>query len=330
MSARIVSAPARVAAFGAFAPARILTNADFEAMLDTNDEWIVQRTGIKTRHVVSEGEHASHLAIGAVEDLIAHYPGADIASVDYVIVSSTTSDYVYPSVAAMLQTHYGMTLRTGAVDITATCAGFCYAINLACGLVASGQAERVLAIAAEALTRSADYTDRSTCVLFGDGAGAALIERSDTPGISGMSSGADGSAGKFLYRTNLRFDIDGVVDESKLLRQNGRNVFRWVIENIPGEVHRILNRAGMTLDDIDWFVPHSANLRMIEALTKNLGIPMEKTLLSIVEFGNTSSASIPLALVPAIRDGRVKRGDKILTIGFGGGLVSAGCVITLD
>lgn len=330
MSGRTVAAPARVAALGAYAPQRILSNADFEQMLDTNDEWIVQRTGIKTRHVVSDGEHASHLAIGAIDDLIAHHPNADVVGADFVIVSSTTSDYVYPSLAAMVQTKYGMSLRTGAVDIAATCAGFCYAINLACGLIASGQAERVLAIAAEALTRSADYTDRSTCVLFGDGAGAALIERSEQPGILGMASGADGSAGKYLYRTNLRYDIDGIVDESRLLRQNGRNVFRWVIENIPNEVHRILDRSGMTLDEIDWFVPHSANLRMIETLNKYLDFPMEKTLLSIVEFGNTSSASIPLALVPAIRDGRVKRGDKVLVIGFGGGLVNAGCVIIID
>jgi 3-oxoacyl-[acyl-carrier-protein] synthase III len=326
MSARLVSAPARIGAVGMYAPQRVLTNADFERMFDTSDEWIVQRTGIRTRHVVSEGEYTSHLAIGAIDDMLAHHPNVRLGDVDYLIVNSSTPDYAYPSVAAMLQLHYELPTTVGALDIATACAGFAYGINLACGLIASGECDRVLVVAADALTRSVDYTDRATAVLFGDGAGVALIERSE-PQIFGMSHGSDGSGGRFLYRTGVRSEINGQIDESRLLRQNGREVYRWVIEAIPAEIERVLARANLTLEQIDWFVPHSANLRMIEALDKRIGFPIERTLISMVDYGNTSAVTIPLALVPALRDGRVKKGDRVLIMGFGGGLVTSGCVI---
>jgi 3-oxoacyl-[acyl-carrier-protein] synthase-3 len=326
MDTATVSAPARIAAFGMSAPDRVLSNADFEKMVDTSDEWIVQRTGIHERRAVNDDEYSSHLAIRAVEDLLASSPSISLDSIDYIIAASTTPDYVYPSLSAMLQAHYGLRLSVGAIDISAACAGFAYGINLACGLIASGQCNRVLVVASEALTRTIDYTDRATSILFGDGAGAAVVERSGQPSIFGMDAGADGTAGAFLYRTNVRVDINGTIDPSRLLRQNGREVYRWVLANVPNAIARILDRSGLTMDDIDWFVPHSANERMIEALNKRLGFPMERTLLSIGYYGNTSAASIPLALVPALRDGRVKSGDKLLLIGFGGGLVNAGCV----
>ncbi len=324
-----MSAPARIGAVGMYVPQRVLANADFEKMFDTSDEWIVQRTGIRTRHVVSEGEYTSHLAIGAIDDLLAHNSNVRLGDVDYLIVNTTTPDYSYPSVSALLQTHYGLPKTVGALDIATACAGFAYGINLACGLIASGECDRVLTIAADALTRSVDYTDRATAVLFGDGAGVALIERSAQPQIFGMSHGSDGSGGRFLYRTGLRSEINGQIDESRLLRQNGREVYRWVVETIPAEIERILARAQLTLDQIDWFVPHSANLRMIEALDKRIGFPIERTLISMVEYGNTSAVTIPLALVPAMRDGRVQPGQRILIMGFGGGLVSSGCVVVI-
>ncbi len=323
----LVSAPARIAAVGAYAPERILTNADFVSMVDTTEEWIRQRTGIVRRHVVSEGQYASHMAIGAVNDLLAHAPGLDLQTIDYVIVGSTTADYAYPNLSTMMQQHFGLRTTTGALDINVACAAFAYGLNLACGLIGTGQIRRALVIVADALTRSVDYTDRSTCVLFGDGGGAALVEYSERPAIFGMDAGADGNGGKFLYRTAVRTDINGIVDETRLLRQEGQSVYRWVMENMPRYVARILERAGMTLDQIDWFVPHSANLRMIESLTKRVGFPMERTLLSVEEYGNTSAVSIPLALVPAVRDGRVKPGDRLLIVGFGGGLVTAGNVV---
>jgi len=309
-----------------YVPQRVLTNADFEKMFETSDEWIVQRTGIRVRHVVSEGEYSSHLAIGAIDDLLTHHPQVTLREVDYLIVASTTPDYAYPSLSAMLQAHYDLPKTVGALDIVTACAGFAYAINLACGLIASGECDRVLAIAADALTRSVDYTDRSTAVLFGDGAGVALIERAQPPQIFGMSHGSDGTGGRFLFRTGVRSEINGELDASQQLRQNGREVYRWVLENIPADIERILKRSGLTLDQIDWFVPHSANERMIEALCKRVGFPIEKTLLSVTEYGNTSAVSIPLALIPALRDGRVKPGDRVLIMGFGGGLVSSGCV----
>jgi 3-oxoacyl-[acyl-carrier-protein] synthase-3 len=324
-----IEGPARLSAYGIYAPKRILTNDELSEMVDTSDEWIVQRTGIRTRHVVSDGEYASHMAIGAVDDLLKHNPEIDLASIDYILAASSTSDYVYPSLSAMLQAHYELPNTIGAVDIATACAGFAYNMNLAVGLIASYQANRVLIVAADALTRKIDYTDRATCVLFGDGGAAAIVDRSDVPHIFGMDALADGTAGRFLYRTAVRSEINGKEDPSALLRQDGRDVYRWVMENMPKAVQRVLDRAGMTMQDIDWFAPHSANLRMIEALDKRLDFPLERTLVSVTEYGNTSAVSIPLALVPAMREGRVKPGDKVLVMGFGGGLVGAGSVLVV-
>ena len=311
-----------------YAPERVITNEDLATMVETSDEWIVQRTGIKTRRRVAENEYASDLAMHAVHDMLRAHPDVDARSIDFIIVSSTTPDYVYPSIAALVQDRMGIPTSCGAIDISAACAGFCAAMNLGAALIASDQARNVLLIATEALTRSVDYTDRSTCVLFGDGAAAMLLVRDERSALAGMDSGSDGSAGPSLYRTATRRDIAGIVDESGLLRQVGRDVYRWVLENIPLAVDRILDRAGMSLDEIDWFIPHSANMRMIEALCKRVDFPLDRTLTSMVEYGNTSAVSIPLALIPAVRSGTIKSGDRILMIGFGGGLVSAGAVLT--
>jgi 3-oxoacyl-[acyl-carrier-protein] synthase III len=322
-------APVRVAAIGMYVPERIVTNQDLAHIVETSDEWIVQRTGIKTRRRVAENEFASDLAILAVRDLLESNPQIDAANIDYILVSSTTPDYVYPSISALVQDRLGIPKSCGALDVSAACAGFCAVLNVAAALIAAEQARNVLIVATEALTRSVDYTDRSTCVLFGDGAAAMLIVRDEAAcALSGMDSGSDGSAGPSLYRTATRSDIGGVRDDSGLLRQVGRDVYRWVLENIPVAIDRILDRAALSLDQIDWFVPHSANLRMIEALCKRIDFPLERTLMSIVEYGNTSAVSIPLALIPAIRSGTVKTGDRILMVGFGGGLVSAGAVLT--
>lgn len=321
-------APVRAAAVGMYVPDRVISNEDLAGVVETSDEWIVQRTGIRTRRRVAENQYASDLAFAAVEDLLRAHPDVDVRGIDYVLVSSTTPDYVYPSISALLQNRFGIPTSAGALDVSAACAGFCAIMNLGAALIASNQARTVLLVATEALTRSIDYTDRSTCVLFGDGAGAMLLVRDQRCLLAGMDSGSDGSAGPALYRTAMRGEIGGVRDESGLLRQVGRDVYRWVLENIPLAVDRIMDRAAMTLSEVDWFIPHSANMRMIEALCKRINVPLERTLTSIVEYGNTSAVSIPLALIPAVRDGTIKSGDRILMIGFGGGLVSAGGVLT--
>ena len=321
-------APVRAAALGMYVPERVITNEDLAQIVDTSDEWIVQRTGIQTRRRVAENEFASDLAVNAVRDLLERHPDVDARSIDYIIVSSTTPDYVYPSIAALVQDRIGIPTSCGAIDISAACAGFCAGLNLSAALIASDQARSVLLVATEALTRSVDFTDRATCILFGDGAAAMLVVRDERSALAGMASGSDGSAGPALYRTAMRPEIDGVRDESGLLRQVGRDVYRWVLENIPPEIDRILDRAGMSLDEIDWFIPHSANMRMVEALCKRIDFPLERTLTSMVEYGNTSAVSIPLALIPAVRNGTIKSGDRMLIVGVGGGLVSAGAVLT--
>lgn len=323
-----VAAPVRISAYGMYVPHQVLSNDDLSRLVETSDEWIVQRTGIHERRRVAAHEYTSDMCFAAVQDLLRAFPSADASAIEYVIVATTTPDYVYPSVAAMLQDRLNIPKSAGAVDISAACAGFCSALNLGAAMIASGQARKVLVVAGEALTRAVDYTDRTTCVLFGDGAAAMLLEYDERSTLSGMSSGSDGSAGPFLYRTSTRGDIDGASDGSGLLRQQGRDVYRWVLENIPASIERILARAGMQLSEIDWFIPHSANMRMIEALCKRIDFPRERTLTSLEYYGNTSAVSIPLALIPAVRDGTVKPGDRILLIGFGGGLVSAGAVLT--
>jgi 3-oxoacyl-[acyl-carrier-protein] synthase-3 len=323
-----ITAPVRVSAYGMYVPSDVLTNADFEKLVETSDEWIVQRTGIRERRRVAEHEYTSDMCIAAVEDLLRGFPNVDLRNIEYVLVATTTPDYIYPSVAALVQDRMGIPKSAGALDISAACAGFCSALNLAAALIGSGQTRNALIITGEALTRCVDYTDRATCVLFGDGAAAMLVEYDEAFSLAGMDSGSDGSAGGVLYRTATRGDIDGVCDQSGLLRQQGRDVYRWVLENIPVSVNRILDRAGMKLADIDWFIPHSANMRMIEALCKRIDFPRERTLTSLEYYGNTSAVSIPLALIPAVRDGVVKHGDRILLVGFGGGLVSAGAVLT--
>jgi 3-oxoacyl-[acyl-carrier-protein] synthase-3 len=312
---------ARIAALATYAPERRLTNDDLQLLVDTSDEWIVKRTGIHERRIAADAEYTSDLALAAVRKLVEQTGPLD--EVDLVIAATSTGDYVFPSLAAQIQDAAGLT--AGAFDIGAACAGFVHALNLATTLVAAKQARAILVIGAETMSKSIDYTDRATCVLFGDGAGAALVVPGDTTSyVEATSFGSDGASGKHLYRTATRRDINGVVDETGLLRQAGSEVYKWAVRRIPVAIDALLASAGKTAADVDWFVPHSANLRIIEAICKTTGIPLERTLSSIAMYGNTSAASIPLALEPAVADGRVQRGDRVLTIGFGGGLVYAG------
>jgi len=310
---RTVRSTLRIAALGTYLPERRLTNADFARMVDTSDEWIVARTGIRERRMTREDEFTSDMCLAAVQDLQRN--GGSLDEVDYVIACTITPDYAFPSVATQIQERLGLR-KVGAIDLGAACAGFVYALDLADALTSTGRARSVLVVAGETLTKITDYTDRTTCILFGDGAGAALVTQD-----------ADGASGKELYATALRTEIDGVVDTGRKLRQNGRAVYEWAVTHVSAGVAELLAQAGLQPSDVDWFVPHSANGRMIESICKRTGIPFERTLTSYEWCGNTSSASIPLALAPALADGRIRRGDRVLLYGFGGGLVESALLL---
>jgi 3-oxoacyl-[acyl-carrier-protein] synthase-3 len=316
---------ARVADIATYVPEGRLTNADLAKMIETSDEWIVQRTGIHERSIANGDQFASDLCLEAVHRLRERAGSLD--RVDMVVAATSTADYVFPSLAAQIQHGAGLA-HAGAFDLGAACAGFPYAINVASALVASGQAREVLVVGGEVMTKALDYTDRSTCILFGDGAGAALVVPADERSyIERTTYGCDGEGGKYLYRTSIRHDIAGREDDTGLLRQSGSDVYKWAVRRISESILEMLAAAGLGPADIDWFIPHSANLRIVEALCARTGIARERTLTSIEAYGNTSTASIPLALMPALDDGRVKRGDRILMYGFGGGLVHAGTLL---
>lgn len=317
---------ARLTAIGMAVPEKKIDNHFFESIIETTDEWIVSRTGIRTRYHTGPEEFTSDLCVRAVQDLAAKYNVA-LDDVDMIFVATTSPDQPMPSMACRVQ--YRLNLqRAGALDIYAACAGFSYGVVMAKGLVASGLHRKILVIGAETLSKVTDFTDRTSCMLFGDGAGAVLVEAGTTGGIGACVTGASGEGGIDLYISGFAKTIDG--QELKMNRcivQNGRKVFKWAVTKMSEQMKVLAEKNGLTLDQIDWFVPHSANLRIIEAISNETGFPLEKTLESIVDFGNTSSASIPIALYNGIQSGKVKRGDRIMILGFGGGLAYAGTVI---
>ncbi|OUM94758.1 MAG: 3-oxoacyl-ACP synthase [Thermobacillus sp. ZCTH02-B1] len=320
---------AAVTAIGTHVPGRVLTNADLERMVDTSDEWIVRRTGIRERRIAAEGEYASHLAAAAVRDLAARW-NKTVDDVDCILTATSTPDAVFPGVSALVQAELGIR-AAAAVDLSAACAGFVAGLQMAGGLIGSGLYRKVLVIAADTLSRVTDYTDRTTCILFGDGAGAALVEAlpdGEPPSFLAGGASTDGRNGCHVLLPALAPEIRGTaVKPGGKLVQNGPEVYRWAVENVTEAVRTTLDLCGMTPDDLDWFVPHSANLRMIAAICERAGIPFERTLTSVERFGNTSAATIPLALNLAVRDGRLKRGDAVLLHGFGGGLTQAGLLL---
>lgn len=319
---------ARITAIGTYVPERVLTNADLEKMVETSNEWILQRTGIHERRIAKENQFTSHLAIAAVEDMAEAYRKS-LEDVDMILVATTTPDYPFPSVASQIQAHFGIG-QAGALDLEATCAGFTYALHMANALVSSGLHRKVLVVAAETLSKVTDYTDRTTCILFGDGAGAVLVERDEAhPSFRAAYLGAKGEGGIHVYRSGLSREMAGrELSGDGCIVQNGREVYKWVATTVPKGMQEVVSRGNTALQDVDWFIPHSANLRMIESVCEKSGFPLEKTLYSLEYYGNTSSASIPLALAKGIREGAVKEGDTLLLYGFGGGLVHAGMLLT--
>jgi len=322
-----VQSKARITAIGTYVPEKKLTNDDLEKLVETSDAWIVQRTGIKERRITSENEFASTLAFKAIENLVEQYQ-KDLSDVDLILVATTTPDYVFPSVACQIQEHFNIK-QVGALDLHAACAGFTYGLHVANGLITSGLHRKILFITTEVLSKVTDYTDRTTCILFGDGAAAVLIEKDEEmPSFIASHMETNGSGGKHLYLTNLSTTMhSSSLSTSGKLVQNGREVYKWATRTLPKGIEELLKQASMPLGEIDWFVPHSANLRMIESICEKSGISLERTLTSVEYMGNTSSVSIPLALQIGINEGKLKNGDTLLIYGFGGGLTHAGHII---
>lgn len=318
----------KIVGLGAYVPERRVLNSDFEKILDTNDEWIVQRTGIRERRFVAEDQYASELAIRAVENLFDHNPQAATVKIDMIVVTTFTPDYHTPTVSALVQKHFGF-LDCGVIDLSAGCTGFMYGLTVADALITSGHSRSVLVIATEALSKMLDLSDRNTAILFGDGAAAGLLERTDGEGsfIASYFS-TDGDKGVNITAGNLAFELDGVTlkEESKI-EQNGHNVYRYVNQQVPKGIEVLMEKATLSFDEIDWFVPHSANMRMVESLCHKMHFPLEKTLTSLEYYGNTSSSSIPLALWEAWKNPDFKKEGIYLLYGFGGGLTHGGVII---
>ncbi|MDP1417619.1 ketoacyl-ACP synthase III [Peribacillus simplex] len=318
---------ARITAIGSYVPEKRLTNKDLEKMVETNDEWIVKRTGIKERRIAHEEEFTSDIGYKAVKDLMERYDKS-VEDVDMIIVCTFTPDFNTPSVASLVQAKLGIK-NTGAIDLNAACAGFTYGLHVANGLVTSGLNKKVLVIGADTLSKLMDYEDRATCILFGDGGGAVLVEYDEKqPSFISSHLYSEGEGGKHLYSTNLSTRINGEdLNNSGNLVQNGREVYKWAVTTVPKGMQTVMKNAEYQLNDVDWFVPHSANLRMIESICDRSGFPIERTLYSLVEYGNTSSATIPLSLEIGLKEGKLSGGEKVLLYGFGGGLAQAGLLI---
>lgn len=318
---------AKITAQGVYVPQKIMTNQDFEKLVETSDEWIQQRTGIIERRITAQDEYTSDISYQAVVDLQQKY-NVDVSDVDMIINATLTPDYKTPSVASYVQARLGIK-NAGALDINAACAGFAYGLNLANGLITSGQNKKILVIGAETLSKITDYEDRSTCILFGDGAGAFLVEYSETDAsFIASSSGSDGDKGHHLYCSELSQEMFGEqLENAGNIVQNGRGVYKWAVGNVPNIINETLDKSDFDLEDIDWFVPHSANARMIESICDKANIAREKALMSLAYYGNTSSATIPLAIDLAMEHNKIKKGDNLLLVGFGGGLAYASTLI---
>jgi len=310
-----VSLYARIAGIGSFLPERVLTNQDIEAIVDTSDVWIRERTGIHKRHLVTEGERCSRLAEiasrRALEDA-----GIDPAALDLIVVATTTPDQVFPGSACMLQQRLG--IHGGwAFDLQAGCTGFVYALGVADQFIRTGSIRRALIVGAEILSYLVNWQDRDTAVLFGDGAGAVVVEASQEPGILSSHFHADGSYADIL---RVSGGVGGDPAEDSYLEMKGAELFKVAVTALSSVVEETLTANGMQKSDIDWLVPHQANFRIIQAVARKLGLPLDRVIVTVDEHANTSAASIPLAFDVAVRDGRIRRGETVLMEAFGGGI----------
>jgi 3-oxoacyl-[acyl-carrier-protein] synthase-3 len=307
----------RIVGTGKYLPERILTNADLEKMVETTDEWIRSRTGIEHRHIAADDEATSDLAakagLAALENA-----GLVPNDIDLIIVGTTTPDLIFPNVACLVQEKLKIK-SCPAFSLEAACSGFLYSLVVADQFIRLGAARRALVIGAETMSRIIDWTDRETCVLFGDGAGAVILEAADTAGIIYSTLGADGRYRDLLYASSGISTRHREKGDVAALRMKGNEVFKVAVKTLENLVDDVIEKNGLEKGQIDWLIPHQANIRIISATAKRLALPMERVILTVREHGNTSAASVPMALDTAIRDGRVKRGDLLLLEAFGGG-----------
>jgi 3-oxoacyl-[acyl-carrier-protein] synthase-3 len=304
----------RIVSTGKYLPARILTNADLEKMVETTDEWIRTRTGIEQRHIAADDEATSDLAYHAGR-IAMQDAGLKPSDIDMVLVGTTTPDLIFPNVGCLVQEKLGIA-GCPAFSLEAACSGFVYGLVVADQFIRGGQVKRALVIGAETMSRIIDWKDRETCVLFGDGAGAVILEAADEPGIIYSTLGADGRYRELLYASS---GVSLRQREGAALRMKGNEVFKVAVKTLENLVDDVVEKNHLEKGQIDWLIPHQANIRIISATAKRLRMPMDRVILTVREHGNTSAASVPMALDTAVRDGRIKRGDLLLLEAFGGG-----------
>lgn len=316
---------ARIAGTGSYLPGEPVSNHDLvQRGIDTSDEWVATRTGIRFRHLASAETGSSDLALIAAQRAI-ESAGCEADDIDLIIVATSTPDYIFPSTAALLQSKLGIRNGGAAFDVQAVCSGFVYALTVAEKFIRSGANKRALVVGAEVFSRILDWSDRGTCVLFGDGAGAVVIEASETPGIIATALHADGSHHPILCVPGGV--ASGQVIGDPFLRMDGQAVFKFAVKVLGDVANEVLDSAGLDAASVDWLIPHQANIRIIQATAKRLGMSMEKVITTVEKHGNTSAASIPLALDLAVRDGRIQRGHRIVIEGVGGGFTWGAALI---
>lgn len=308
----------RITGTGSHLPEKVLSNHDLEKMVETSDQWIRERTGIRSRHIAADGETTCDLAEQAARKALAA-AGKQPDDIDLIIFATTTPDKVFPSTACLLQRRLGVH-GCAAFDIQAVCTGFVYALGVADQFIRNGSAKCALVLGAETLSRIVDWTDRTTCVLFGDGAGAVIVEASDEPGILSSHLHADGEYEELLHVPGgVSLNNDPLSSDASYIQMKGNEVFRMAVNTLGRIVDETLDANGLDKSDVDWLVPHQANIRIINATAKKLAMPMERVVVTVDHHGNTSAASVPLALDVAVRDGRIRRGETVLLEAFGGG-----------
>jgi 3-oxoacyl-[acyl-carrier-protein] synthase-3 len=315
----------RIVGTGSYLPERIVTNAEFAARLETSDAWIRERTGIERRHIAEKSQASSDLALEASKNAL-RAAGVSAEQIDLIVVATSTPDYIFPSTACLLQAKLGVK-GSAAFDVQAVCSGFVYGLATADSFIKSGMAKRALVVGAEVFSRILDWNDRGTCVLFGDGAGAVVLAAADTPGIHASVLRADGSqSGMLSVPGNV---CGGQITGSPFLQMNGQGVFKFAVRVLDESARETVAAAGMQLSDIDWLIPHQANVRILEATARKLDLPREKVVVTVDHHGNTSAASVPLALDEYVRAGRIRPGQRLLLQGVGGGFTWGSSLVTL-